>query len=61
LNGLTSGATIYNNGIFYRSPGSMGTHATYGLYATGVSGSGLNFNNNRIDQPGMVSGGTAQR
>lgn len=56
LNGLYSGATIQNNGIYYRSPGSMGGFVSYGLYAQ--SALGLNIDHNRFNQPAMISGGS---
>ncbi|MFA6004169.1 MAG: LamG-like jellyroll fold domain-containing protein, partial [Elusimicrobiota bacterium] len=57
LSGLTSGATIYNNGIYYRLPGDISPRTAYGLYATGSSG--INFHHNRINNPGMITGGSA--
>ena len=57
LNGLTTGATIYDNGIYYRGPpASMGSYASYGLYAQSTSG--LYFHHNRINNPGMITGGS---
>jgi hypothetical protein len=57
LNGLTTGATIYDNGIYYRGPpASMGSYASYGLYAQ--SSNGLYFHHNRINNPGMITGGS---
>ncbi len=54
--GLLGGATIQNNGIYYRASGSMGTHATFGLYAK--TSAGLVFANNRISNPGMITAGS---
>ena len=55
LGGLPSGATIYNNNIYFRAPGIATGHKVYALYGRGVNG--LNFMHNRINNPGMVSGG----
>ena len=55
LNGLASGATIYNNNIYYRIPGAATGRKVYGLYGQTVTG--LNFDHNRINNPGMVTGG----
>ncbi|MDO8631750.1 MAG: hypothetical protein Q7R41_14780, partial [Phycisphaerales bacterium] len=54
LNGLVTGATIQNNGIYIRSPG-----ATAGFYTAGIdanSSAGLVIFQNRISNPGMVTG-----
>ena len=56
LSNLTTGATIYNNGIYYRSSGTMGSNTSYGLYAQSTQG--LNFHHNRINEPGMITGGS---
>ncbi len=56
LNGLVSGATIQNNGIFYRSAGSMGAFTSYGLYAQ--SAAGLLIDRNRFGAPGMITAGS---
>ena len=53
LDGLTTGATIQNNGIFYRGSGAAAS--TYGLYAK--SAAGLLIDHNRIGQPGVLTGG----
>ncbi|MDE2424518.1 MAG: right-handed parallel beta-helix repeat-containing protein, partial [Elusimicrobia bacterium] len=53
LDGLTSGATIENNAIDYRVPGSP--YSAYALYAQNASG--LNIDHNRISDPGIVTGG----
>ncbi len=55
LGGLPSGATVYNNGIYYRTPGDAAGHRAYGVYGQGVTG--LNFGHNRINNPGMVNSG----
>ena len=57
LNGLISGATIYNNGIYYRTRGNVSPKTAYGFYVQ--SSSGVNFDHNRINQPGMITGGSA--
>jgi hypothetical protein len=56
LNGLATGATIYNNGLYYRAAGSIGARATYGLYAK--SAGNFSFHHNRISQPGMILAGS---
>ena len=56
LNGLTTGATIYNNGIYYRSPGGTSGQTYYGLNATSTQG--LYFHHNRINNPGMITAGS---
>ncbi|MBI4370656.1 MAG: right-handed parallel beta-helix repeat-containing protein, partial [Elusimicrobia bacterium] len=55
LNGLTSGATIQNNAVVYRTSGSMGVNSTWALYAQSVSG--LNVDHNRFSNPGTITGG----
>ncbi|MFA6004431.1 MAG: right-handed parallel beta-helix repeat-containing protein, partial [Elusimicrobiota bacterium] len=57
LNSLISGATIYNNGIYHRSAGNNSGQTVYGLYAS--NSSGINFDHNRLNQPGMITGGGA--
>jgi hypothetical protein len=56
LDGLASGATIENNTIAYRTPGTMGGNSSFGLYAQ--ASSGLQVDHNRINEPGMITGGT---
>ncbi|MBI4374932.1 MAG: right-handed parallel beta-helix repeat-containing protein, partial [Elusimicrobia bacterium] len=56
LEGLQSGATIYNNAIVYRQAGGSAGRSYYGLYAR--SARGLKFSNNRINQPGMAGAGS---
>jgi hypothetical protein len=56
VNGLTSGATIQNNDVFYRTSGSQSGFKTVGLYTQSVSG--LNIDHNRISNPGMVKAGS---
>ncbi|MFI5348659.1 MAG: right-handed parallel beta-helix repeat-containing protein [Elusimicrobiota bacterium] len=56
LDGLTTGATIENNSIVYRTSGSMGANASYALYT--LSSTGLLIDHNRINEPGMVTGGS---
>ncbi|MFI5363339.1 MAG: beta strand repeat-containing protein, partial [Elusimicrobiota bacterium] len=56
FDGLASGATIENNTVAYRAPGSMGGFTSYALYAQ--SASGLFIDHNRIDEPGMISAGS---
>jgi parallel beta-helix repeat protein len=58
VNGLTSGATIQNNGVYYRTPGSAAGNTAYAMYVQ--SGAGLVIDRNRIDNPGMVTGGSFQ-
>ncbi|MFA6004384.1 MAG: right-handed parallel beta-helix repeat-containing protein, partial [Elusimicrobiota bacterium] len=57
LNSLASGATIYNNGIYYRTAGDISPRTAYGLYAS--NSSGINFHHNRINNPGMITAGSA--
>ncbi|MBI4060065.1 MAG: right-handed parallel beta-helix repeat-containing protein, partial [Elusimicrobia bacterium] len=56
LDGLMSGATIQNNGIYYRTPGSMGSFASMALHAK--SASGLLIERNRLNNPGMITNGS---
>jgi len=54
LNGLVTGATIQNNGIYYRTLGTTGSFYTSAIDAT--SSAGLVISRNRISNPGMVTG-----
>ena len=54
LNGLLSGATIQNNGIYYRAAGASPAAGAYGLYAN--ASAGIRIDHNRISNPGMISG-----
>lgn len=54
MNGLVTGATIQNNGIYVRSPGATASFYTAGIDAN--SSSGLVISGNRISNPGMVAG-----
>lgn len=58
LSNLTGGATVQNNGVFYRTAGaaigSAGA-AAYGIYAKGSSG--IKIDHNRISNPSMVTAG----
>ncbi|MFI5360913.1 MAG: right-handed parallel beta-helix repeat-containing protein, partial [Elusimicrobiota bacterium] len=56
LDGLTTGATIENNTITYRTLGTMGSYASYAFHA--LSSSGLLVDHNRFDEPGMITGGS---
>ncbi|MCX5785703.1 MAG: right-handed parallel beta-helix repeat-containing protein [Elusimicrobia bacterium] len=56
IGGLTTGATIYNNGIYYRSSGDNSGYTAYGLYANAAAG--LSFNHNRLNDPGLAAGGS---
>jgi hypothetical protein len=56
FDGLVSGATVENNAIVYRTPGSMSPYASDALYAK--SASGLQIDHNRIDEPGLITGGS---
>ncbi|MDD5627639.1 MAG: fibronectin type III domain-containing protein [Elusimicrobia bacterium] len=56
LDGLVTGGAFYNNGIYYRSGADITGRTTYGLYANSVSG--IDFHHNRINQPGLVTGGS---
>src|SRR5262249_55581544 len=55
LNGLRDATTIYNNAIVLRNQANTSANTVYGLYAQSVSS--INFLNNRINNPGMVTGG----
>ncbi|MFC1679694.1 right-handed parallel beta-helix repeat-containing protein, partial [Elusimicrobiota bacterium] len=56
LDTLVSGATIHNNSIYFRKTGDNTGFTARGIYAT-MSGN-LYIHNNRINNPGMVSGGS---
>ena len=56
VNGLLSGATIQNNGIYYRRASNASSLNTTALYAT--ASAGLVFERNRINNPGMITGGS---
>src|SRR3989338_8618906 len=56
LNGLASGATIYNNAVVYRAAGGTSGRTYYALYGRTVRG--LNFNHNRISQPDVLAAGS---
>ena len=56
ITGLSTGATIYNNSIFYRTPASASGRTTYGFRAD--TSDGLNVNRNRINNPGMITAGS---
>ena len=56
FDGLAGGATIENNTVAYRTSGSMSAKISYALYAQ--SSSGMQIDHNRIDEPGMITGGT---
>jgi hypothetical protein len=55
LDGLTTGATIQNNDVFFRFAGASGGTA-YGFLAK--SASGINFDRNRITDNGALTGGS---
>ncbi|MDX6771020.1 MAG: right-handed parallel beta-helix repeat-containing protein [Elusimicrobiota bacterium] len=58
IDALTRGATIQDNGIYYRgAPASMGAFVTYGLFAR--NSSGIRVDHNRYSQPALVSAGGA--
>lgn len=56
LNGLTSGATVQGNGVYYRVGASGVSHTTVGLY--GLNSSGVTILHNRFSNPGMVTAGS---
>src|SRR5208282_4871430 len=56
LNGLTTGATVENNTVAYRTPGSMGGFTSTALEAD--YSTGLQIDHNRLDQPGSLTGGS---
>ncbi len=58
LNGLTSGATIESNSVYFRASGSMAGFTTYGLYAQ--SASGLMIDHNRFSHAGTLTGGSLE-
>lgn len=55
LDGLTTGATIQNNGIYYRTAGFNIGSTAYGLSVQ--TSAGVVIDHNRISNPGMVTGG----
>lgn len=58
LSNLPGGATVQNNGVYYRSAGAAfggAGAAAYGLYAR--NSSGLKIDHNRISNPSMVTAG----
>ncbi|MDD5303123.1 MAG: right-handed parallel beta-helix repeat-containing protein [Elusimicrobia bacterium] len=55
LNGLITGAAIQNNGIYYRRAGAVSALGATAFYAKTTDG--LVFDHNRIDNPGMITGG----
>jgi len=55
LNGLASGATIQNNGIYWRTPGTNGG-GFHTVALDALSSDGLVISGNRISNPGMVTG-----
>lgn len=54
LDGLISGATVQQNTISFRASGSAGAGAAYGFAAQSTIGA--DFDHNRIDEPGTVTG-----
>lgn len=57
LDGLRTGATIQNNNIYYRSPGSMVGSYSIGIHAR--ASDRIVIDHNRINNPGMVTAGSA--
>ncbi len=55
INGLVSGATIYNNTFVYRNTSPIGNTA-YAIWAKSTSG--VKIDHNRIDNPGKISAGS---
>ena len=58
INGLTTGATIQQNNIYFRTSGSANGRTAYGLYAN--TANGLVIAHNRVNMPDMInaSGGS---
>lgn len=56
LSGLTTGATIYNNSVFYRTSASNFNNTAYGLFASAVSG--LRVHHNRFNSSGSLFDGS---
>ncbi|MEQ1919161.1 MAG: hypothetical protein ABL955_08185, partial [Elusimicrobiota bacterium] len=56
LAGLLGGATIQNNSVYYRTPGSMGALTSNAIDVTDTPG--LVLDHNRINNPGMITGGS---
>jgi len=57
LNGLKTGATIQNNSIVLRQGGNLtSAYTAYGLYAK--SAGQVNFDHNRVSNPGLLTGGS---
>ena len=56
LNGLTSGATIHDNSVYYRTSGAASPFGSYAFYAQSCEG--LVVDHNRFSNPGMMTDGT---
>ena len=56
FDGLATGATVQNNGVYYRGSGSMGAFTSFALKAR--SARGLVIERNRVSQPGVLTGGS---
>jgi hypothetical protein len=56
LNGLTTGATIYDNEVYYRTAASNLNNTANPLYATGSTG--LLIERNRFNSAGAISNGS---
>ncbi|HBT61186.1 MAG TPA: hypothetical protein DEB40_05530, partial [Elusimicrobia bacterium] len=56
LDGLVTGATVYNNSIVYRTSNNHAGKTAYGLYAIGSTD--LNIRHNRISYPGADNHGS---
>jgi hypothetical protein len=56
MDGLTGGATVENNGFYYRASGSASGQTAYAMYFQ--SSVGLYIDHNRINDPGMITAGS---
>ena len=57
LDGLVAGATIQNNGVYYRAAGAGPTAGKYAYSLYAQSSNGLVIANNRFNEPGMITSG----
>lgn len=56
FDGLVTGATVFNNTIALRLPGSQGSFIAFAVQA--LNSSGLKISNNRLSNPRMISAGS---
>lgn len=53
LDGLANGATVQDNGLYFRTAGSMGGFTAFGLFAR--SSAGILIKRNRVSQPNVLT------